>query len=359
LNDSNPTPTYYTSQSATRFVSANSFTGFPLQYSTSYKVSVHYTFTDPVTSLPVDSGYGAECTVNTPSIPLTNLASPTCGSQVATMNANISAAAASYATGYQFRIRLFGDNGPTPTYYYSVPNASRFSSLTAFQGITFAYNTAYSISVQYSILNGATTVWSGYGAECKVTTPFFPVTSLVTSQCGLATPTSLTQQLNITPYPGFPHYMVKLDEVSGEDIVNSQEREITYSYFKLSDFSIAQAGKNYNVSVKIKLNGVFGDYDTACDLFTAALGKTITAVPFKATAYPNPFANNFMLDVKTTSQSAVNLKVYDMVGRLIEQRNVNVSDMETITIGDKYPTGVYNVVVSQEDSVQTVRVVKR
>jgi hypothetical protein len=33
--------------------------------------------------------------------------------------------------------------------------------------------------------------------------------------------------------------------------------------------------------------------------------------------------------------------------------------MQATTIGDQYPTGVYNVVVSQEDSVQTVRVVKR
>ena len=359
LNDANPSPTYAYSQSATRFVSANSFTGFPLQYSSSYKVAVQYTFTDPVTNLPVDSGYGAECTVNTPSIPLTNLASPTCGSTVAAMNANISASAAPYATGYQFRIRLFADNGPSPTYYFTPVITSRFSSLTAFQGITLAYSTAYSISVQYSVLNGATTVWSGYGSECKVTTPFFPTTSLVPSQCGLVTATSLTQQLNITPYPGFPNYKVKLDEVSGEDIVNSQEIVITYSYFRLNQFSIAQAGKNYNVSVAIKLNGVFGDYSTACDLFTAPLAKTNVTVPFKATAYPNPFANNFMLDVKTTSQSAVNLKVYDMIGRLIEQRDVRVSDMETMTIGDKYPSGVYNVVVSQEDSVQTVRVVKR
>ncbi|MCF6132119.1 T9SS type A sorting domain-containing protein [Flavobacterium wongokense] len=367
LNDGNPSPTYAYSESATRFVGANTFTGFPLQYSTSYKIAVQYTFTDPITSLPVQSGYGAECTVNTPSIPLTNLASPTCGSQVAAMNANISAAAASYATSYQFRIRLFTDNGPNPTYYYSVPNASRFSSLTAFQGITFAYNTNYAISVQYSVLNGSSTVWSGYGAECKIKTPFFPVTSLIPSQCGLSTATSLTQQLNISPYPGFPHYRVKLEEISGEDVVNFEEREITYPHFKLSDFSIAQEGKIYNVSVAIKLNGVFGDYDTACDLFTASNedgddeGGTIVKamMPFKAVAYPNPFADNFMLDIKTNSQSSVNLKVYDMLGRLMEQRNISVSEMQDTTIGSQYPSGVYNVVVSQGDSVETVRVVKR
>ena len=357
-SDSGPTPTYGTSSSASRFVSANSFTGFPLSYGTSYKVSVQYTYTDPVTSLPLQSGYGAECTVNTPSIPLTSLASPTCGSQVAALNANISSNFASYATSYQFRIRVTSDNGPTPTYYYSLPNASRFSSLTAFQGITYAYNTDYSISVQYSLVNNSATVWSGYGAECIVKTPFFPTTSLVQSQCGLLAATTLTQQLNIIAYPGFPNYKVRLQEVIGEDLGTPQDIVVPYSYFRLNQFSTAQLGKEYNVSVAIKLGSVFGDFSTECDIHTPAASKTIQ-MPFTASAYPNPFANNFMLDVKTRSQSAVNLKVYDMVGRLIDQRNVRVSDLEATTIGDQYPSGVYNVVVSQEDSVQTVRVVKR
>ncbi|WP_264521867.1 glycine-rich domain-containing protein [Flavobacterium sp. N1994] len=356
--DNGPTPNYGFSSSATRFVGANSFAGFPLQYNTSYQVAVKYSYIDPLTSLPVESAYGAECSVSTPSIPLIGLAAPTCGSQVATMNAGITASPAAYATGYRFRIRLTSDNGPTPTYYYTLPNASRFSSLVAFQGVTFAYNTQYSIAVEYSILSNSVTQWSGFGSECIVKTPFFPVTSLVPSQCGLSTATSLTQQLNITPYPGFPNYKVKLDEISGESITNSQEIVITYSNFRLNQFSIAQLGKNYNVSVAIKLNGVFGDYSTACDLFTAAPTRTVK-LPFKASAYPNPFANNFMLAVTTSSKSVVGIKVYDMVGRLIEQRQVNTSDIENTTIGDSYPSGIYNVVVSQEDSIETVRVIKR
>ncbi len=358
LNDSNPNPTYGYSSSSSRFVGANTFTGFPLSYSTSYKIAVQYTSIDPVTNAPVESGYGAECTINTPSIPLIGLASPTQGTQVAAMNAGITATSAPYAVSYQFRIRLTNDNGYSPTYYYSAPNASRFSSLTAFQGITWSYNTHYSISVQYSIVNNSVTTWSGYGPETMIKTPFFPTTSLVQSQCGSDTPTSLTQQLNIIPYQGFPNYKVKLDEIDGEDVTNSQEIVVSYAYFRLNQFSIAQPGKNYNVSIAIKQNGVFGDYSTACDLFTAS-SKGANDLEFKATAYPNPFANNFMIDVRTGSSVSINLKVYDMVGRLIEQRDVKVSDMETATIGDQYPSGVYNVVVSQDKTAQTFRVVKR
>jgi len=66
-----------------------------------------------------------------------------------------------------------------------------------------------------------------------------------------------------------------------------------------------------------------------------------------------------MIDVTTSTKENINIKVYDMVGRLIEQRNVNTNELETTTIGDRYPSGVYNVVVTQGEDVKTLRVVKR
>ena len=80
---------------------------------------------------------------------------------------------------------------------------------------------------------------------------------------------------------------------------------------------------------------------------------------FNVMAYPNPFAENFMIDVKSSIQSTVNLKVYDMIGRLVEQRDVRFSDLETAPIGQRYPGGIYIVVVSQDDNVESVRIVKR
>ena len=117
---------------------------------------------------------------------------------------------------------------------------------------------------------------------------------------------------------------------------------------------------NYHVYVAVNYYGA-GEFDHDCVVRTPAALKqedNMTA-DFTAVAYPNPFANNFMIDVKSASESSVDLKVYDMIGRLIEQKEVRVSDLQTTTIGDRYPSGVYNVVVSQENSVQTVRVVKR
>jgi hypothetical protein len=84
-----------------------------------------------------------------------------------------------------------------------------------------------------------------------------------------------------------------------------------------------------------------------------------TKSPFGVTAYPNPYTETFNLSLTTSSENKVGIVVYDMTGRLIERREVRPSDMVEQQIGDRYPSGVYNVVVAQEDNLETVRVVKR
>ena len=75
--------------------------------------------------------------------------------------------------------------------------------------------------------------------------------------------------------------------------------------------------------------------------------------------YPNPFADNFKLDVVTTSEEVINVKVYDMLGKLVENSNVEASNIDTLEVGSTFPSGVYNVIVSQGEEVKTLRVIKR
>lgn len=46
-----------------------------------------------------------------------------------------------------------------------------------------------------------------------------------------------------------------------------------------------------------------------------------------------------------------------MLGKLVEDRKAQVSDI--IELGDNYPSGVYNVIVSQGENTKTLRVIKR
>ncbi|MFZ4680391.1 MAG: MopE-related protein [Flavobacterium sp.] len=87
--------------------------------------------------------------------------------------------------------------------------------------------------------------------------------------------------------------------------------------------------------------------------------EEVTKTPFSVKAYPNPYTETFNLSLSTSSEDKVSIVVYDMTGRLIERRDVRPSDMVEQQIGDRYPSGVYNVVVTQGEEVKTVRVIKR
>ena len=80
---------------------------------------------------------------------------------------------------------------------------------------------------------------------------------------------------------------------------------------------------------------------------------------FSVKGYPNPYDNEFSLQMESSSDARVSIKVYDMVGKLIDTREVQSMDVPTVSLGSRYPSGVYNVVVSQGEHTQTMRMVKR
>ena len=47
-----------------------------------------------------------------------------------------------------------------------------------------------------------------------------------------------------------------------------------------------------------------------------------------------------------------------MAGRQIENRIVNNSEINNLELGDRYPSGVYNVIVTQGAAIKTLRVIK-
>jgi len=66
----------------------------------------------------------------------------------------------------------------------------------------------------------------------------------------------------------------------------------------------------------------------------------------------------FTLEVQSSGKgkAITGVQVYDMTGRLIEQRQVESNSVE---IGNNYPTGVYNVIVNQAENTKTLRVIKK
>jgi hypothetical protein len=78
-----------------------------------------------------------------------------------------------------------------------------------------------------------------------------------------------------------------------------------------------------------------------------------------ATAFPNPFSNTFKLNLTTVSNEMVQVSVYDMLGKLIENLNVETNGINSLSFGEKYAAGIYNVKVAQGDKTQVLRMIKQ
>jgi hypothetical protein len=83
------------------------------------------------------------------------------------------------------------------------------------------------------------------------------------------------------------------------------------------------------------------------------------ATPFGVKAYPNPYDSNFQLNFTTSSENQIEIRVYDMIGKLIETRQFSTTEMNNQEVGSSYPSGVYNVIVTQGEEMKTLRVIKR
>jgi hypothetical protein len=94
------------------------------------------------------------------------------------------------------------------------------------------------------------------------------------------------------------------------------------------------------------------------------LNSSLATIPSEAseqiaTAFPNPFSNTFQLNLSTVSNEIVQVSVYDMLGKLIEDFNVESNGITSFSFGEKYAAGFYNVKVSQGDKTQVIRMIKK
>ena len=110
-----------------------------------------------------------------------------------------------------------------------------------------------------------------------------------------------------------------------------------------------------NSSSEIGSPGVFTIVNTTLSV-NSTDGMTDS---FKVIAYPVPFDSAFQLDFTTISDDQVEIKVYDMNGKLLEASQFDANKAANQKIGSDYTTGIYNVVVIQGKDIKTLRVIKK
>ena len=290
--------------------------------------------------------YGPTCLLYTPSPTCTIGAQ--CNTTLDSMTQFVYCTYVPGVIGYRFRITNLTTNAVQ--IFDASLNRFYFNQLT-----DKAYATTYFIEV--AVKNSDNT-YLAYNAGCNITTMAFPTTAIQNSQCK-STVNSFKQNIYADYVAGASDYRFLVSRAGFPTYSATIERAL--NYFKFSLFPALQMGTTYSVQVALKIGGEWGPYGPVCHITTSggAFKMESVATEFKAVAYPNPFANNFMLDVATTDVAPVQLRVYDMLGKQIENKEVLSSQIETLQIGDQYPSGAYNVIVSQGENLQTLRIIKR
>jgi hypothetical protein len=311
-------------------------------YATTYSIRV------AVKTAGFYRSYSGSCNITTPSAPATTVViASQCGTTLANIANLIYCNQVTAANQYRFEV-TDGVN-PARTFDTSV---NRFSLTNLAGGAT--YGVTYSVRV--ALRFGAT--WEPYGTACNITTPATPgVTSLIASQCGI-TISNRWVSLYANQVPDAQGYRF---EVSDGVTTRFVDRAV-------SNFALGQvaggvsANTVYTVRVAVLYNSVYGAFGAPCTVTTSAGFSRQAAAPvtvFEVKTYPNPFAATFKLDINTSSEALVSVKVYDMIGKLVESHEINATELGTQELGNRYSSGVYNVIVSQGENVETLRVIKR
>ena len=179
------------------------------------------------------------------------------------------------------------------------------------------------------------------------------------TNCDITIPLASTQ-VKCTAASGATQYRFQLTRVSD---LASVEIDRGYNYFTFGLVPNYTRGAVYLVRVAVMTTGTWSAFSDGCEITapggTTKAEVTETVLNFNAVAHPNPFASDFGINVTTSNTDNLQVRVYDMLGKLIEAREVKVSELEGLKVGDRYAAGVYNVIVSQGVNVKTLRVIKR
>ncbi len=301
--------------------------------------------------------YGAPCYVNTPN-PVSTIGAQ-CGTTLTTMNQFISATAIPNVTAYRFRVTRVVGGVPTGASQETTQPSNKFN-MTQLSGILFA--STYRVEVSLRNTDGT---FLPYNVPCDINTPAYPTTQVRTVQCNNYQVVSNSELIIADGVAGATQYRFRVYDGAGYDTFYDN----TINRFTLNNFpGLIPNGELYSVQVAVRLPNEpdFGPFSKVCTFRTPMQARTIrddvqleVANTFEALAYPNPFAANFKLDVKTNSEASIQVRVYDMIGKLVEDRMINASDIQEFELGNQYPSGVYNVIVSQDANTKTLRVIKR
>ncbi len=349
---------------------------FRLTFLNTYEYNTTYSVAVEVQLNGVWLGYnGNICTISTPNITGAQAQSGVkdiqCGTTLPGIYSSIGANLLSGVTNYKFKVTNM-TNALAPNAVQIIERPSGWFALNMLQ--SYNYGTTYKVEVAVK----TTEDYGDYGHACTISTPAVPQLAM----CGAAVPLD-NAVVYTSPTSGVTQYRFEVKNLVTNNIVTveSNQHWFKFKYIEMNHV----AGNAYLVRISVKVAGNWSDYGARCILNSGVLSKDAMAnqsnevmeidsivneeafaqkpaavTPlFDTVASPNPFDNVITVDITTISMEAISIKVYDMTGKLVEQRSIASDSIKNITFGERYASGVYNVIVTQGTQFKSVRIIKR
>jgi PKD repeat protein len=312
----------------------------------------------------VYSSYGTVCQLTTPvSSVTTHLSQNDCGINMSNYGNYITCEYVSSATEYEYEFVNTGLSY-TQTYLRTNPNY-RFVYVNNVPGIQL--NTTYDVRVRAKI-NG---VYTPYGNVCQITTPSTPITTqLRSSDCGIIM-SSYSNYITCDYISNATEYEYEFVNTGLSYTQTYLRTNPNYRFVYVNNVPGIQLSTTYDVRVRAKVNGVFTQYGTICQITTPPSARYGVVENEEVviysdeiinnihlTIYPNPSQGEFVYMELKSSEDISELIVTDITGKVVHQQNLQADDYySTVRFNEKLNSGFYFVTVISGSQKQTKKLV--
>ena len=286
---------------------------------------------------------------------LTQVQSSQCGVTLPAINSIIYANNISVAQLYRWKITRLSDG-----YEAVKETALRSIYLSNYPDIRM-YNETYAIQVAVKV-NG---IWYPYSISCNVSTP--GITTQLTTCNGLSISSHGTQiYANDVLY--VPGYRWEITNMTTSESRNFGTILRTFNFSNtalLSPTGFMMPNTQYCVTVRpLNCNSVDNlQNGNTCCLWTTSNYSKIAENNFKnnieVIVAPNPFENAFEIAINTPTKENVSIRIYDLLGKLVESFDIAYSELNNLKIGQNYLSGFYQVKISQGEFFYSSRLIKK
>jgi hypothetical protein len=334
-----------------------------LQWNTQYNVRVRGYIGTVVGTYSVSCLIGLISDPAINGVPSTKIRTNECGKLNFGLGNFAVADVVSGAVQYEFEVRDVNTDA-------FIANKIQSSNILYFSAIPqLQWGTQYKVAVRAKI----STTWGVFGTACTIgficnpAVCGVPTTALRATDCGKINFNLSTGYIVANTVAGATLYEFEITDILTNTIVSTQSRTSVNLYFNTITPALLST-KQYSVKVRATISGVVGVYGSACTIGFVSISRegtetiveneitldaSINESIFNLSVYPNPFNQQATLFIQSSKSDKAQVQIFDMVGNLVWNEQVNTNT--NVTIGNDFATGTYIVKVLNESGEQAIQ----